>query len=95
MYTFQKFCYDAPLQPQALDSVKSIIQRNCQDGVFNNGITLSGEKLSYKKSFESHLKVFENSFNSRCRFSCVACAIHSKRQTRDHMDCASKVRVQR
>lgn len=43
MYAFQKFCYDAPLQPQALDSVKAIIQRNCQDGVFNNGITISGE----------------------------------------------------
>ncbi len=45
MYAFQKFCYDAPLQPQALDSVKAIIQRNCQDGVFNNGITLSGLML--------------------------------------------------
>ncbi|XP_021951301.1 mitochondrial Rho GTPase 1 isoform X2 [Folsomia candida] len=42
MYAFQKFCYDAPLQPQALDSVKAIIQRNCEDGVFVNGITLSG-----------------------------------------------------
>jgi len=46
MYAFQKFCYDAPLQPQALDSVKDIIQRNCQDGVFNNGITLSGMFLT-------------------------------------------------
>jgi len=42
MYSFQKFAYDAPLQPQALDSVKIIIQRNCVDGVFNNGITLYG-----------------------------------------------------
>lgn len=43
MYAFQKFCYDAPLQPQALDSVKHIIQRNSVDGVFNNGITLRGK----------------------------------------------------
>lgn len=43
MYAFQKTCYDAPLQPQALDSVKTIIQRNCQDGVLNNGITLPGK----------------------------------------------------
>jgi len=42
MYNFQKFCYDAPLQPQALDSVKNIIQANCNNGVVNNGITLSG-----------------------------------------------------
>ena len=47
MYSFQKFCYDAPLQPQALDSVKLIIQRNCVDGVFNNGITLNG-KINFK-----------------------------------------------
>ncbi len=35
-------CFDAPLQPQALDDVKFIIQRNVHTGVMPDGITLEG-----------------------------------------------------
>ncbi|RWS28639.1 Mitochondrial Rho GTPase 1-like protein, partial [Leptotrombidium deliense] len=39
---FQKRCFNSPLQPQALDDVKNIVKRSIPDGVFDEGLTLSG-----------------------------------------------------
>jgi len=39
---FQRRCFDSPLQPQALDDVKNIVKRSLPDGVFDDGLTLSG-----------------------------------------------------
>lgn len=58
MYAFQKTCYDAPLQPQALDSVKTIIQRNCQDGLLNNGITLPGVIVTFRFELTTFMFMF-------------------------------------
>ena len=35
-------CFDAPLQPQALNDVKFIVQKNVANGVLPEGITLEG-----------------------------------------------------
>jgi len=40
--TFQRRCFNSPLQPQALDDVKNIVKRNITDGVFEDGLTLTG-----------------------------------------------------
>ncbi|OWF40098.1 Mitochondrial Rho GTPase 1 [Mizuhopecten yessoensis] len=42
VHLFQRKCFNAPLQPQALEDVKSIVKRNITDGIINNGITLKG-----------------------------------------------------
>lgn len=42
MNTFQKRCFNSPLQAQALEDVKSIVKRNTPDGIFDDGLTLSG-----------------------------------------------------
>ncbi|GAB6027223.1 Mitochondrial Rho GTPase 1 [Chamberlinius hualienensis] len=39
---FQRQCFNAPLQPHALDDVKSIVQKHIPDGIVNNGLTLKG-----------------------------------------------------
>jgi Ras family protein T1 len=39
---FQIRCFDAPLQPQALQDVKNIVQHNTPMGVYNDGLTLEG-----------------------------------------------------
>lgn len=39
---FQIRCFDAPLQPQALADVKSIVERNVENGVTAEGLTLEG-----------------------------------------------------
>ncbi|XP_054155369.1 mitochondrial Rho GTPase 1-like [Oppia nitens] len=39
---FQRRCFDSPLQPQALEDVKNIVKRSIPDGVFDDGLTLSG-----------------------------------------------------
>lgn len=39
---FQIRCFDAPLQPQALQDVKNIVQHNTPLGVYNDGLTLDG-----------------------------------------------------
>ncbi|XP_063226187.1 mitochondrial Rho GTPase isoform X1 [Bacillus rossius redtenbacheri] len=39
---FQRLCFNAPLQPQVLEDVKAVVQRNCPDGIAADGITLTG-----------------------------------------------------
>lgn len=39
---FQRRCFNSPLQQQALEDVKNIVKRSVPDGIFDNGITLSG-----------------------------------------------------
>ncbi|KAF2353784.1 Small GTPase superfamily [Trinorchestia longiramus] len=39
---FQELCFQSPLMPQALEDLKSVVSRNCSDGVHNNGLTLRG-----------------------------------------------------
>lgn len=41
-------CFDAPLQPQALADVKSIVQRNVEYGVIEDGLTLEGSEHGIK-----------------------------------------------
>ncbi|KAF0300777.1 Mitochondrial Rho GTPase [Amphibalanus amphitrite] len=40
--TFQRRCFNAPLQPQGLDDVKSIVMKNVRDGVVDDALTLDG-----------------------------------------------------
>lgn len=42
VHLFQRKCFNAPLPPQALEDVKSIVKRNIADGIIDNGITLKG-----------------------------------------------------
>ena len=46
----QIHCFDAPLQPQALQDVKSIVQRNTAVGLCDNGLTLEGERERERES---------------------------------------------
>ncbi|XP_071964216.1 mitochondrial Rho GTPase 1-A-like isoform X1 [Antedon mediterranea] len=39
---FQRRCFNAPLQPQALDDVKTVVKKNVPEGVMNNGLTQIG-----------------------------------------------------
>lgn len=39
---FQRRCFNAPLQPQALDDVKAVVRKNIPEGVLNNGLTQIG-----------------------------------------------------
>ncbi|XP_032593109.1 mitochondrial Rho GTPase isoform X3 [Drosophila grimshawi] len=39
---FQRRCFNTPLQPQILDEVKSVIQKNVPDGIYNDAVTLKG-----------------------------------------------------
>lgn len=42
---FQRRCFNGPLQPQALEDVKSVLRRNLSDGVSGNAITKKGKSL--------------------------------------------------
>ena len=44
-YLAQIRCFDAPLQPQALQDVKVIVARNTTLGVCNDGLTLEGVRV--------------------------------------------------
>ncbi|XP_014088575.1 mitochondrial Rho GTPase isoform X1 [Bactrocera oleae] len=39
---FQRRCFNTPLQPQILDEVKVVIQKNIPDGIFHDAVTLKG-----------------------------------------------------
>lgn len=40
---FQKRCFDAPLKPEAMDDIKTLLKKNIDGGVSpNNCITLTG-----------------------------------------------------
>ncbi|XP_022247922.1 mitochondrial Rho GTPase 1-like isoform X2 [Limulus polyphemus] len=39
---FQRRCFNAPLNPQALDDVKAIVKKNVDEGISNTGLTLKG-----------------------------------------------------
>ncbi|PIK57707.1 putative mitochondrial Rho GTPase 1-A isoform X1 [Apostichopus japonicus] len=39
---FQRRCFNAPLQTQALDDVKAVVRKNIPEGVMNNGLTQIG-----------------------------------------------------
>ncbi|TNN42768.1 Mitochondrial Rho GTPase 2 [Liparis tanakae] len=39
---FQKSCFGNPLAPQALEDVKTVVWKNTNDGVQDNGLTLNG-----------------------------------------------------
>ncbi|XP_030369245.1 mitochondrial Rho GTPase isoform X3 [Scaptodrosophila lebanonensis] len=39
---FQRRCFNTPLQPQILDEVKAVIQKNVPDGIINDAVTLKG-----------------------------------------------------
>uniref|UniRef100_A0A673CZQ0 Mitochondrial Rho GTPase 1-A-like n=1 Tax=Sphaeramia orbicularis TaxID=375764 RepID=A0A673CZQ0_9TELE len=39
---FQRTCFNSPLEPQALEDVKSVVKKNLSDGVCDNGLTLKG-----------------------------------------------------
>ena len=41
----QILCFDAPLQPQALMDIKLIIQKNVENGVVAEGISLEGGRV--------------------------------------------------
>lgn len=49
---FQRRCFNAPLQPQVLEDVKSVIRKNIQNGVSRNGITLDGFVFLHKLFIE-------------------------------------------
>ncbi|XP_045623490.1 mitochondrial Rho GTPase 1 isoform X4 [Procambarus clarkii] len=40
--TFQRRCFNAPLNPQALEELKTVVQRNVSDGVHADSLTLRG-----------------------------------------------------
>ncbi|XP_068248108.1 mitochondrial Rho GTPase isoform X1 [Palaemon carinicauda] len=40
--TFQRRCFNAPLNPQALEELKTVVQRNVSDGVHADCLTLRG-----------------------------------------------------
>lgn len=42
MNQFQRRCFNSPLQPQALDDVKTLVKKNIEEGVDENGLTLEG-----------------------------------------------------
>lgn len=42
MNLFQRRCFNTPLQPQILDEVKVVIQKNIPDGIFHDAVTLRG-----------------------------------------------------
>lgn len=44
LFFFQKHCFNAPLHPQALEDVKSIVRRNISDGIMENSISLKGKR---------------------------------------------------
>lgn len=39
---FQIRCFNAPLQPQALQDVKNVVMKNITNGVLDNGLTMEG-----------------------------------------------------
>ena len=39
---FQLRCFNSPLENEALEDVKNIVKRNVPDGIFDDGLTLSG-----------------------------------------------------
>lgn len=39
---FQRRCFNAPLQPQVLEEVKAVLNKNVPDGVVNDAVTLKG-----------------------------------------------------
>ncbi|XP_013394373.1 mitochondrial Rho GTPase 1-A isoform X3 [Lingula anatina] len=39
---FQIFCFNAPLQPQALEDVKTVVKKNISDGVEDDSLTTKG-----------------------------------------------------
>lgn len=39
---FQRKCFGSPLQPQALEDVKTVVKTHIPDGIFDDGLTLSG-----------------------------------------------------
>uniref|UniRef100_A0AAQ4NW12 Mitochondrial Rho GTPase n=1 Tax=Gasterosteus aculeatus aculeatus TaxID=481459 RepID=A0AAQ4NW12_GASAC len=39
---FQRTCFNAPLESQALEDVKNVVRKNMSDGVCDNGLTLKG-----------------------------------------------------
>ncbi|KAM6940030.1 mitochondrial Rho GTPase 1b isoform 1-T1 [Xenentodon cancila] len=39
---FQRTCFNTPLEPQALEDVKSVVRKNLIDGVCDSGLTLKG-----------------------------------------------------
>lgn len=49
---FQRKCFNAPLQLQVLEDVKSVIRKNIQHGVAESGITQDGFVFLHKLFFE-------------------------------------------
>ena len=45
VFFLQIRCFDAPLQPQALQDVKNIVEHHTPLGVYNDGLTLDGTFL--------------------------------------------------
>lgn len=39
---FQSRCFNGPLQPQVLDDVKGVLQKNLEEGIRNNAVTMKG-----------------------------------------------------
>jgi len=42
IFQFQRRCFNVPLQPQALEDVKSVVKKHIPDGVIKNGVTQRG-----------------------------------------------------
>ena len=42
IFCLQRRCFNVPLQPQALEDVKAVVQRQITDGVDRDGITEKG-----------------------------------------------------
>lgn len=38
----KRTCFNAPLEPQALEDVKNVVRKNLTNGVCDNGLTLKG-----------------------------------------------------
>lgn len=45
---FQIRCFNAPLQPQALQDIKNVVTKSLPSGVLDKGITMEGIMLSIK-----------------------------------------------
>ena len=42
IYQFQRRCFNVPLQPQALEDVKTVVRKHISEGVMDDGITHKG-----------------------------------------------------
>ena len=69
----QIHCFDAPLQPQALQDVKSIVQRNTAVGLCDNGLTLEGERERERECVCLLLHIIIKCTHTHCTCTSLHC----------------------